>query len=99
MSCLHLLAHAPQLALWQSCLRLMGEQDRLVLLGEGVYGLLDPALGQALNRLAGQQRLYVLHDDLAARGLPSQHLPPYTAIDYAALVDLTLDYHRTQAWR
>ena len=65
---LHLVRHSPlsQLML-QECLLLMGAEDKLLLLQDGVIATTLPDWLPALRLLDG--RLYVLAEDLLARGL------------------------------
>lgn len=96
MSTLHVLSHSPfgddRL---NSCLRLIGANDALLLTGDAVYAL-QPGTApfNALNARA--PRLFVLTEDAQARSLDI----PGTAkgIDYPAFVELSLHYDKVNSW-
>lgn len=76
------------------CLNRMTKQDGLLLIQDGVYALTDQRLHQ---QLAGIEKLYVLNEDIQARGLGSGTLS-VEIIDYAAFVTLTLVYEHSLSW-
>ncbi len=63
--------------------------DVLVLLADGVY------LAEELHEGYPDITIYLLTDDMVARGLINQVLPQ---IDYAAFVDLTTQHHPIITW-
>ena len=96
MSTVHVLSHSPvgddRL---NSCLRLIGANDALLLTGDAVYAL-QPGTApfNALNARA--PTLFVLTEDAQARALDI----PGTAkgIDYPAFVELSLHYDKVNSW-
>lgn len=96
MTTLHILSHSPfSDGRFASCLRLLGADDGLLLSGDAVYAL-QPG-GAPLAALEERQpRLYVLAEDLAARGL--QAGSQVTPLDYPAFVQLTLEYDKVNSW-
>ena len=84
---LHLVRHSPlsQLML-QECLLLMGAEDKLLLLQDGVIATTLPDWLPALRLLDG--RLYVLAEDLLARGLTPK---VGQVIDIGGFVDLVAE--------
>lgn len=67
------------------------ESHGLLLLREAVYLLLQPF---AINL-----KVYVLEEDLLARGLQSEVLPANVElIDYKRFVDLTIEYKTSTSW-
>lgn len=97
MSTLHVLSHSPFTdTRLSSCLRLLGSQDALLLCGDALYAL-QPGTA-ACAELAGGEALalFVLEEDLHARGLV---LPSWAkAVDYPAFVELTLAYDKVNTW-
>lgn len=76
------------------CLSRMAKQDGLLLIQDGVYALTDQRLHQ---QLAVLDKLYVLNEDLQARGLgDGKHSAELT--DYDGFVALTLAFERTLSW-
>ena len=84
MAVLHIVSSPHALA---SCLRAMGDDDRLLLTGDGVYAMSD---------LPARTAAAVLGDHLAARGVE----PPegVTRIDHAAFVALVVDCETSVSW-
>lgn len=70
------------------------DSQAIILLREAVYLLLEP-LPVKLNNI----KIYALKEDLLARGLNPEMIPAAIAlIDYAQLVDLTVEYTRVTTW-
>ena len=93
MATLHVVSHSPFTdTRLDSCLRVLGERDAVLLCGDGTYALRrdDPALA-ALG-----ERLFVLQEDLQARGLT---LPAdANAVDYPGFVDLSIRFDKVNTW-
>ena len=97
MPTLHVLSHSPfgddRL---DSCLRLLGSNDALLLCGDAVYALRDGSDTQRLLQTAGlAQRLFALDEDLQARAISSELAK---AVDYPAFVALSLHYDKVNSW-
>ena len=61
--------------------------------------LQDSDISDTLIRLLNNNRLYVLSDDLAARGITlDQLVKGLETIDYAGLVELTVSNPVIQSW-
>lgn len=98
MATLHLLSRSPftdtQL---NSCLRLLGDDDGLMLCGDAVYvfnaGL---ELAPELQRLAAKGALYALEEDLVARNCIQ--LGGVQWLNYAQFVALCCQYDRVNSW-
>ena len=97
MPTLHVLSHSPfgdeRL---DSCLRLLGTDDGVLLCGDAVYAL-QPG-STACERLAASNlgpRLFALEEDLLARAIADS---PARAVDYPAFVALSLDYDKVNSW-
>lgn len=97
MNTLHVIAHSPfgdeRLG---SCLRLLGNEDAILLCGEAVNALRAGTEAQLLLTAAGlKTRLYALDEDLHARGITSDQA---IAVDYPAFVELSLKYDKVNSW-
>lgn len=98
MATLHLLSRSPFTdTSGTTCLRLLGAGDGLLLTGDAVYALQPGSRPfEVLNQLPTDRQLFVLTEDLDARGLTA---PDFVqAVDYAGFVDLTLRFERTNSW-
>ena len=95
MSTLHVIAHSPfgdnRL---DSCLRLLGPHDGLLLCGDAVYAL-QPGTASVTGLQTIAPRLFALEEDLLARAIAGS---PATAIDYPAFVALSLNYDTVNSW-
>jgi tRNA 2-thiouridine synthesizing protein B len=96
MSTLHVLSHSPfgddRL---NSCLRVIGTNDALLLSGDAVYAL-QPGTApfKALN--ARGLTLYVLAEDAQARAID---VPDWAkAVDYPAFVELSIHHDKVNSW-
>lgn len=79
----------------QLCLAKIDEQDGLLLIGEGVYGLNQ--LTEIRQQLPADCPLYVLQDDAFARGLHCDS-DNIEWLDYSGFVELTLRYTNLISW-
>ncbi|MBD8576111.1 sulfurtransferase complex subunit TusB [Pseudomonas syringae] len=93
MATLHVVSHSPFTdTRLDSCLRILGADDAILLCGDATYALRreDPALA-ALG-----ERVFVLDEDAQARGLT---LPAATgAVDYPGFVELCVRFDRVNTW-
>jgi tRNA 2-thiouridine synthesizing protein B len=78
----------------------MSEGDELLLLANGVYGVLaDAEINMPLQQLRESGKLYALEDDLLARGITASGIPPQTTtISYEDFVDLVVKHQNTYNW-
>lgn len=76
------------------CLARMAAEDGLLLIQDGVYLLTEHQLPP---QIAGSSKLFVLSEDMQARGLNCVH-PDINVIDYGQFVALTLAYPHTLSW-
>ncbi|KPX18116.1 DsrH protein [Pseudomonas syringae pv. delphinii] len=98
MATLHVVSHSPFAdTRLDSCLRLLGTHDGLLLCGDAAYALMPAsAHRQNLQPLIDSVKLFVLDEDLKARDLP---LPAgVNSIDYPAFVDLSLRFDKVNTW-
>ena len=96
MSTLHVLSHSPfgddRL---NSCLRLIGANDALLLTGDAVYAL-QPGTAPFSALIAGNPTLFVLAEDAQARAVEVPDTAK--AIDYPAFVELSIHYDKVNSW-
>jgi tRNA 2-thiouridine synthesizing protein B len=78
------------------CLATIAANDALLLFADGVYAAL-PQSG-LLQAVPAGVTLYVLQEDLAARGISDKIGPDFNRIDYMEFVALTLQFSKTVNW-
>ncbi|MEN4946586.1 sulfurtransferase complex subunit TusB [Pseudomonas proteolytica] len=96
MSTLHVLSHSPfSDSRLDSCLRLCGAQDAILLCGDATYALqAGSAPFKALEVSA--LVIFVLAEDAQARGLS---LPEWAkSVDYPGFVQLSIDHDKVNSW-
>ncbi len=92
------LANSPQSCDLTALLRLIGPQDAFLLMQDGVLAAVrNSEAGERLATLG--LPVYVLSEDLAARGLVGQILHSATLIDYTGFVALTEKHTQHIAWQ
>jgi|ERR1700756_3243598 len=96
MSTLHVVSHSPFTdSRLDSCLRLCGAQDAILLCGDGAYAL-QPASAPFQALQAKSIKVFVLAEDSQARNL---NVPAWAAsVDYPVFVQLSLDYDKVNTW-
>ncbi|WP_407079439.1 sulfurtransferase complex subunit TusB [Candidatus Regiella insecticola] len=78
-------------------LALVTPKDDILFLQDGVTAVIKDS--EIFNNLLSQSKnLFVLKDDLSARGLNEKISEIVTVIDYAGFVDLTVKHHQHFAW-
>lgn len=91
------LAHSPQQCDLAALIRLISPTDALLLMQDGVTAALENSLAEShLSVLACP--VYVLSEDLQARGLAGQISHKVMPIDYTGFVDLTEKHSQQVAW-
>lgn len=99
MTTLHILnASSAQTTQLTSCLRVLSDDDGIVLCGEAVNVL--RVGNQALQLLIDSDRaycLYALEEDVLARAIDTKKMP-ITLLNYADFVALCVDYTRVNSW-
>ncbi|TDX29072.1 tRNA 2-thiouridine synthesizing protein B [Modicisalibacter xianhensis] len=76
-------------------LRAMGDDDRLLLLEDGVYGAVAP-LAETFAAIRG--RVFVLKEDLVSRGLEHRQAETMELVDMQGFVALTEQAIQTVSW-
>lgn len=91
------LAKSPQQCDLAALIRLIGEGDALLLMQDGVIAALEN--GPAQSHISSLTcPVYVLLEDLEARGLAGQISHNLTRVDYTGFVDLTEKHRQHIAW-
>jgi tRNA 2-thiouridine synthesizing protein B len=96
MATLHVLSHSPYSnSSLESCLRLLGKHDGLLLSGDAVYALQTGS--DASGKLTQAPNvLYALEEDVTARNISSDH--NVQLVDYNAFVELCCQYDKVNSW-
>ncbi len=93
---LHILNRSPlDSRVYRQALMAMGPNDRLLLIEDGVQGAL-PQLVRHFEEIAG--RLFVLREDLAARGLEGQCDDSVLVVDVEGFVTLSEEADKSVSW-
>jgi len=98
MSTLHVLSHSPFTdTRLNSCLRLLGANDAILLCGDASYALRESSAPlQALEEKIETLHLFVLEEDAQARGL---QIPAWaTGVDYPGFVELSIRFDKVNTW-
>lgn len=98
MATLHVLSHSPFAdSRLNSCLRLLGGDDAILLCGDATYALTaSTAARQTLDAKADSLKLFILDEDAKARNLT---LPEWVeSVDYPKFVELSVQYDKVNTW-
>lgn len=98
MSTLHILNHSPfSDNSLSSCLRIVGNNDAILLCGDALYAL-QPQGGpfKAIEEKRDTLRLFILEEDLVARNFECPEWA--TCVDYCAFVELSIRYDKVNSW-
>ncbi|MGJ0192838.1 sulfurtransferase complex subunit TusB [Pantoea sp. RRHST58] len=94
---LHTLMHSPWYSDLDTLLLLLTAEDDLLLLQDGVLGALEGS--SALSRLlTSPATLWVLTEDVIARGLSGQISAKIRPVDYTGFVTLTEKHRQQMTW-
>lgn len=96
MSTLHVLSHSPFTdSRLNSCLRLLGPTDGVLLCADASYALTDSTVPfQALQ--ARKTEVFVLEEDVKARNIA---VPGWAnVVDYAGFVALSIRFDKVNTW-
>lgn len=98
MATLHVLSHSPFTdSRLTSCLRVLGTDDAVLLCGDATYALRQNTTSlKALEAHEESLKLFVLEEDLAARGVA---LPVWAeSVDYPGFVALSIRFDKVNTW-
>lgn len=94
---LHTLMHSPAYSDLDSLLLLLNAEDDVLLMQDGVFAALNES--QALARLLSTPAtLWVLEEDLMARGLAEQTSTKIQPVNYNGFVALTEKHSQQMTW-
>ncbi len=84
----------------QTCLRLAGKGNAVLLYEDGVYGAMQgTAVADTVKEALGNVAIYVLGPDLKARGVTEDKLiDGIKVVDYKGFVGLTVENDKVNAW-
>lgn len=98
---LHIVNSTPaQTSALNGCLLRLMPESALLLIENGVYAAINNDKNSALwKQLPEMVELFVLKNDLEARGVRKEEINPrFCLIDYAEFVDLVERYPSAQSW-
>ncbi|PCJ26071.1 MAG: sulfurtransferase complex subunit TusB [SAR86 cluster bacterium] len=95
MSILHTISRSPSSDLLKSCAGLLGEDDGILFIEDGIYYCAD---NSSLSEVATKVKLYALKEDIEARGMQSRSSADIDLIDYARFVEICCDYDKVVSW-
>lgn len=99
---LHTLSNMPNYDVLQRCLDLIELQENSVLLlyQDAVYLAIDgeTQYSAQIRSLAAKQKVYLLAEDLSARGLANKIIDQIILASYADFVALTIQHNKTLSW-
>ncbi|AXF78061.1 sulfurtransferase complex subunit TusB [Erwinia tracheiphila] len=94
---LHLLIHSPFQCDFDALLRVLAKGDDVLLLQDGVLAALEGS--EALKKLLEKDiGLYVLHEDILARGLSARISLSAGKVSYTDFVALTVKHSQQITW-
>lgn len=76
----------------QLCLRALNPDDAILLIEDGIYNITS----HQIELQSIPQAIYVLADDLKARGIKNHHY--FTTVNYHEFAQLTEQYDRVLSW-
>jgi tRNA 2-thiouridine synthesizing protein B len=94
---LHTVSRSPAHSALRDCLAVLGPDDAILLLGDGVYAAIAGSEAAALLTGSGAT-LFVLAADAALAGVRERLLAGATVVDDDGFVALTERYGRQLAW-
>ena len=95
MSCLHTINGTPASGLFASCATLLQPGDAVLFIEDGTYYCSVPA---ALPKLQEGIELYVLREDMIARGTLDQKLDLVELASYSKFVELCCEFDKVISW-
>ncbi|MBF0470077.1 MAG: sulfurtransferase complex subunit TusB [Gammaproteobacteria bacterium] len=83
----------------QSCLSCAKEGSTILLIEDGVYGVLkNSAVSDAITGAMKGMTICALEADVKARGIADKVIDGVKLVDYNGFVDLTCDNEKLQSW-
>ncbi len=94
---LHTLMHSPAYSDLDTLLLLLNAEDDLLLMQDGVFAALRDSAALA-RLLSSAATVWVLEEDLKARGLAGQISTKIQPVNYTGFVALTVKHPQQMAW-
>ena len=83
----------------QTCISVLGENDAILLIEDGVYATMTVNNGiDVWENIPASTRLFALENDLVARGISDKILPRFESITLSQFVSLTCEYDKVISW-
>ncbi|MFT5321876.1 MAG: tRNA 2-thiouridine synthesizing protein B [Pseudohongiellaceae bacterium] len=83
----------------QNCISVLGENDAILLIEDGVYATMAVNNGIDIwENIPPSTRLFALENDLVARGVSDKILPRFEAITLSQFVSLSCEYDKVISW-
>lgn len=84
----------------ETCLRLAGKGNSVLLLEDGVYGAMNGSKASGMvEKALSDVSIYVLGADMKARGVDAgKIIDGIKVVDYKGFVDLTVEHDKVNAW-
>ncbi len=101
MSILHTINKSPfSHTTLASCLQVCGNEDGILLLEDGVFGVLasSPCAEELFVLIETGVKVYALKGDINARGLQEKIPTSIQLIDYNGFVQLSIEHKCVQSW-
>lgn len=95
MSSLHTISRSPGLNLLASCTSVLAPDDAILLVEDGTYYSTE---SDEIQLLVPDIALYVLKEDVTARGIAEQCAPYIKIVDYTGYVRLCCEFDRVINW-
>jgi len=100
MKTLHIVNKSPEHpSAINRCIKFSSQSDSLLLIEDGVYFALPSTLSKIKQSLdAANITLYVLEEDLVARGIHKQTDQSIQTVTYDGFVELTATHNKSSSW-
>jgi tRNA 2-thiouridine synthesizing protein B len=98
MATLHVLSHSPFTdSRFESCLRILGQNDGLLLSGDAVYALqAGTQAAEQLETASASTQLYALDEDVLARNITAHSA--VKIVGYNVFVALSCQFDKVNSW-
>ncbi len=95
MSTLHTIAKSPTSNLLESCRQLLGQNENLLFIEDGVYYASREDL---LATIPGKRKLYALREDILARGIQGKITDRIELVSMHKFVELCCEHKKIINW-
>ncbi len=95
MTSLHTINKAPSSQLLETCSQTLSDGDAIIFIEDGVYHVQSSSL---LDGVSKEINLFVLREDLSARGLQDDSSGRTDSVGYRGFVKLCTEYDKVISW-